>query len=272
MLIKSVTSHDGITMTYSRTKISQNNSWLVIILPFGMPVKIAETFFQYFENDYNVITWEARGILAPFGTLINKNEFAIENHVADLVTILEHMNVFQCDLVGYCSGAGIALAAVNSHPEIFSSLVLVNGDYTLQGEADCWTQFGRDVDSLFPIAASDEKTASFILDKLNNGENEGLPPGFELPFSQTHYFHRLSLNYSSYRSTDFIALARQLKLKTLVISGDKDKQCNTNSARKIKDSMNNSDIYIDPHGDHYEIVREQSNTLKIIKQYLLGQY
>lgn len=268
MNIKTTDSYDGIALTFAHSEISSNKPWLVFILPFGLPLKVAEAFFAFFESNYNVVTWELRSILGSSETKSQKSDFSIEKHVADLSSVLTELNICKCDLVGYCSGAGIAMMAVNSHSEKFNSLILVNGEFTLLNDAACLTQFNRDVSSLYPIAASDIKTAQFILDKLNATSDANLPPGFNLPFSKAGYFHRLAVNYIAYRAVDFPAQASLVKQKTLLITAANDEQCNVNSSMKIKKMIANSDIYIDPEGDHYGIVRHESNTLAVIRDYL----
>jgi pimeloyl-ACP methyl ester carboxylesterase len=267
MQIQSTTSHDGLSLTYGHSEISAEKPWLVFILPFGLEVNVAQAFFSYFEAQYNIVTWQARSILSAKGVTLAKGELSVDNHVSDLLAVLADLNIEQCQLVGYCSGAGIALAAASNHCDKFSGLILVNGEYTLLNEATCMTQYGRDIDSLLPIASTDEKTAQFILDRMQKDDGS-LPEGFHMPFSQAHYLHRYSINYVSYRATDFAALAQTVKHKTFLITGEQDKQANTNSSEKIKALLPNAEIYIDPQSDHYGVVRADSNTLKIISNYL----
>ena len=55
------------------------------------------------------------------------------------------------------------------------------------------------------------------------------------------------------------------------MSGNRDVQANVTSTEKILELMPNSEIHIDPEADHYGILREESNTLVTIWNYLCDQ-
>ncbi|MBU1620590.1 MAG: alpha/beta hydrolase [Gammaproteobacteria bacterium] len=266
--LKSTLSHDGIPLTYMHNEIHPDKKWIVFILPFGLHVNVADAFFSSFEDNYNIVTWEARTILAEADQTFEQKDLSVDNHVADLLTILDTLSIHKSILVGYCSGAGVALAAASNHSDRFSDLILVNGEYVQLKDAGCSTQYGRDIDSLLPIASSGEKAAQFILERMNNNTQSSLPPGFHIPFSKAHFLYRYAVNYVAYRTVDFAALARTIEHKTLLITGGKDKQANVNSSLKIQKLIDNAQIFIDSEGDHYEVVRPESSTLAKISLYL----
>ena len=55
------------------------------------------------------------------------------------------------------------------------------------------------------------------------------------------------------------------------MSGKRDVQANVRSTEKIKELIQNSEIYIDPEEDHYGILREESDTMVTIWNYLYEQ-
>ena len=90
-----------------------------------------------------------------------------------------------------------------------------------------------------------------------------------MPFSQPSYLGRYAANYLHYKSIDFQELASKVTQKTLLMCGSHDIQTNTASTQKIGNLIKNSRIYLDPQGDHYGLLRDNSNTLKYIWNYLL---
>ena len=265
-------SHDGSTLQYGFRDQAPGKPWIALIIPFGLKVEVAQAFFGCFAADYNIVTWEARLILAPPERRIGAGELTVGNHVADLLSVLDACGVKRAALVGYCSGAGIALAALKEAPHRFDDLVLVNGEYTLLKEPSCVTQFGSDIDNLLPMASRDLKSAQFILDRMpfeQRLQNGRAPPAaIHLPFSQAHYFHRYALNYLSYRATDFVALAGDVRRRTLLISGECDLQTNVSSSLKIQRSIPGSQMWVQPNGDHYELLRHGSSTLGQVRSFL----
>ncbi|WP_152452034.1 alpha/beta fold hydrolase [Microbulbifer sp. THAF38] len=228
---------------------------------------IAQPFFETFAKRFNIITYECRLILAPPSRKVVQDELTVDNHAKDLLSLLKYKNINNAILVGYCSGAGIALATENQSPQSFSHLILINGEYTLLDDPDCITQYGMDISNLLPIAAMSEDKAQFILSRLKL-ENPDVPCGVNLPFSQAHYFHRYAINYLSYRSVEYKKLARAVSTPTLLVTGTKDLQTNVSSTEKIQSLILDSLIHIESDGDHYGLLRERSKTLAYLYDYL----
>lgn len=276
---RTLLSHDGCTLRIGYCDQAPGRPWIALIIPFGLQVEVARAFFDFFAADYNIVTWEARLILEPPARSIGPGELTVGNHVADLLAVLDACSVERATLAGYCSGAGIALAALKAAPHRFGDLVLVNGDYVLLKEPSCVTQFGSDIDSILPMASRDLKTAQFILDRMRSIlegmpsdqrlQNDRAPPaGIHLPFSQAHYFHRYAVNYLSYRATDFVTLACAVRRRTLLIAGECDLQTNVTSSGRIHRCIPGSRIWVAPSGDHYELLRRSSSTFDQVRSFL----
>jgi pimeloyl-ACP methyl ester carboxylesterase len=217
------------------------------------------------------VTWESRLILDPSEREARPEDFAIINHVYDLVSVLRACRVSRAFLVGYCSGAGIGLAAANRFPQLFSSLTLVHGEYTLLSDESCTTQFAADIDSLLSMAAKSDAGARQVFERVSSDRplvNQHIPEGVDTPFTRLPYLRRHAMNYLAYKSADFKKLARSVVHRSLLLTGDRDTQANVESTRKIHELMRNADIHVDPDADHYGILREDSKTLATIWNYL----
>jgi pimeloyl-ACP methyl ester carboxylesterase len=265
--------HDGVTLRYRCSVASENRPWLVFVIPFGLSIEIADAFFDYFANKLNVVAWESRLILSLQDRKLSKQDFALENHARDLLSIADVMSIDNAILVGYCSGAGVALAAANLRPEKFQRLVLVHGEFVFLKDDSCMTQVGKDIDSILPIASKGEDKAQLILDRvasLQQRRGADLPAHLDinLPFSNRRYLHRYALNYLAYRESDFESLARGIDVQTLVMAGDADKQTCVASASRIGRTLRQARIFVDANADHYGVVRNRSNTLQEIDRFI----
>jgi pimeloyl-ACP methyl ester carboxylesterase len=268
---ESVVSHDGISLRYAVRSVNSDKPWIAFILPFGMKMEMARPFFDFFEPHYRILTWEARSILENSDRGVREREFSIENHVLDVRTILDHNHIGRAIFVGYCSGAGVALAAANRFPQLIAKLILVHGEYVLLNHEGCTTQFSREIDVLLSMAAKDEEHLNLVFEKIENqriGGGPSRPPGIDYPFTKLRHFRRYAANYLEYKSADFLELARQVGHKTLLMCGALDAQVNLASAEKMNAMVPNSEIFIDPHADHYGVLRDESNTLVRIWNYL----
>ncbi|TQV81083.1 alpha/beta fold hydrolase [Aliikangiella coralliicola] len=268
---KKIQSHDGFELNYAVSESQPGKPWIALIIPFGLKLSMAKHFFDFFGPGYNVITWETRSILDSEDRGVTENEFDIENHILDLRTILTECPVKKFIMVGYCSGAGLALAAANRFPQLIDDLILVHGEYTMLNDAACTTQFAMEIDSLLSLAASDEEHLKLVFEKIKSQrfeESANRPDGIDLPFTELAYLRRYAANYLAYKDVNFEKLARFVAHKTLLISGERDVQANATSTEKIHELMPNSEVYIDPEADHYGILREDSSVMVTIWNYL----
>jgi pimeloyl-ACP methyl ester carboxylesterase len=275
MDIRAILNSDGIEIRCAVTEMLHDRGTLVLIIPFGLRVEIAKPFFDHFADHFNVVCWESRLILAPEDRHVELNELTIEHHVRDLFFVLDFLSITSCNLIGYCSGAGVALKAVTQQPVRFDRLALVNGDYTLTGNKQYMTQHGSDIDSILPICATDVKTAGYILAKLDlsgSASGEDLPEGIFLPFSNPVYFHRYGINYHSYKHADFVELANKVETASLVVAGGIDKQTNVESSRFIHENLKDSLFHIQQDADHYDVLRAGSGVLSFLERYFLTNF
>lgn len=272
MMERSVRCRDGVVLRCATTDIRAKKPWIMLLIPFGLKQEIAESFFDFFEPQYNVVTWESRVILrADISEADEAKQLCIQMHVEDVNAVACSCDIESAYVVGYCSGAGVALAATKQYPNLVDCLILVHGEYTMLGDASCTTQFAKEIDSLLSLAAQDEEHLALVFNKIKGDRFEAehnRPNGIDVPFSELHYFRRYALNYLSYKSVDYPALAKEINHDALVMAGGLDLQANVMSSRKINECLPNSKLLVDPDADHYGILREDSNTLVNIWNYL----
>jgi pimeloyl-ACP methyl ester carboxylesterase len=255
---------DGVHLSYAVGEYQEGKPWMALIIPFGLRVTIARPFFDFFQPQFNIVSWESRLILSPDEQPAPAGAFELQRHVSDFEAVLTTCNIRRCVVVGYCSGAGIALSAANRYPHRISHLVLVHGEYVLLNEPGCSTQFAREMDGLLTMAHTDENHLRKIFEKVRDERldaGDHRPQGIDLPFSKLEFLRRHAQNYQAYKKADFQKLARFVKHRTLLMTGKKDAQANVASTVKIKDAMPNAVLHVDDAADHYGILREDSSTL-----------
>ena len=273
MRIGNLVSRNGVQLRCASSSDGETKPWLILILPFGLKVEFAEAFFRRFETTYRIVSWESRLIFSAPDRELDDADFGIENHVADLLAIIEAYGIERADLVGYCSGAGIALAAVKSYPHYFDSLVLVHGEYAMLDDEGCVTQIGKDIDNILPFAAQGQDKAQFVLDRISSlpqGETDDISghEDINLPYKHCEHLHRYARSYLVYRAVDFTELARTVDKSTIAMTGHADQHTNVASSARISDLIRNSRLFVDDDSDHYGVLRRDSNTLQQIRQFL----
>lgn len=267
-----VTASDGKRLRVFRGDWREAKPFLTLILPFGLRLDAAGTLCAILSCEFNVVTWQGRS-LCDQPPAAHESGMTPEVHVQDMCSVLDALGVRKTDVVGFCSGAGIALVAARIEGHRIDRLALVCGEYMLSPAVCPQSNFQREVDSLLPLAAESLNYAAALCEKLT-ASRVGVPAKTEfdeevlVPFSSAARLHRHGLNYLSYRGTDFMTLAGEVPHRTRVISTDGDEQVCPASSRVIAALLRNAERHVVVPGDHYEILREKNAVNDSIIEFL----
>jgi 3-oxoadipate enol-lactonase len=88
--------------------------------------------FEILSRTWRTVAYDHRG---TGGTRCTASAITFEALVADLFTVMDALGIDQCVVAGESAGAAIVLEAVLRRPERFSGLVIVDGRYTGQRNA-----------------------------------------------------------------------------------------------------------------------------------------
>lgn len=258
-------ARDGVIVEYATAQVAPEAPWVVLVLPFGTRVSVASKVVAALQN-FNVLTWSSRLVLSPLWEPVDRKSLALHRHLADLEDLLVLHGIERYQLVGYCSGAGVALVAARALARRPQQLILVNGEFVLFRQSDCVTPTGRDVDRLLSIAARDAGTARLVWQKLEDSRstNSHVPQGMDLPYRHPTFLYRYAIGYLAYREVDFADAARSVHLKSHVLAGGRDPITNVQASEYIASHLSGAELYVDPTGGHYEILRRSSATLQRI--------
>ncbi|HEV3037451.1 MAG TPA: alpha/beta hydrolase [Candidatus Angelobacter sp.] len=272
----SASSSNGATLQCCHTAVDKKKSSLLIALPFGVPVSVAHAPFEKFGSNYNVVTWESRYILNLEQDFSGQEKMTPNEHVEDMLSILKALDIKVCCLIGYCSGAGISLVAAKQYPDVFSELILVNGEYQLFKKGHKGTFYQRSIDAFLPLVAASRAKASSMFStmagisqaKTNGQPQTELDQQINLPFTREETLFRYAKNYMGYRDFDALSTAREVQLKTFVLTGQMDQHSNSENSDAVSDCIPGAKKFVDAKGDHYEFCRAGSLTLDVLSTHL----
>jgi pimeloyl-ACP methyl ester carboxylesterase len=271
----SVLGSSGAMLKCCHTQLNPRNPTVLIALPFGVPASIAHAAFEKFGREFNVVTWETRYVLNLDEAFTGEEKLAPSEHVSDMIHILASLRIKTCFLIGYCSGAGISLLAARQHPEIFTELILVNGEYQLFRKGHVSTNYQRSIDTFLPEVAVGRPNARAIFAKMSEvsqaskaAEPSELELQINLPFSREEYLFRYAKNYMAYRDFDALTVASEICGRTFVVTGRMDVHSSMENSGAVFECLRNAQKFVDDEGDHYAFCRADSLTLAEIDAYL----
>ena len=126
---RDVRSTDGSILRAQR-RMNSGDSAVVMFNAVGIPSAIFDPIMKSLCGRHTVVTWESRGLPSP-GPL-SPAGFAYENHVDDAERIFSAFDLTRVHLVGWCSGADVAVRFALRHPTRVATLTLINGAYGFQ--------------------------------------------------------------------------------------------------------------------------------------------
>lgn len=253
-----ISSFDGHAITVAHAPLLPQRPYVVIALPFGSRPSVAQRLCSRLSTRFNVLTWQTRSIVDEAAGDMEEIILTPDMHADDLAHLLRYFGVGTCDVIGFCSGAGIALLAAARHPSRINRMVLVCGEYMVPPRLCPRTSFQRDVDCLLPLAAVDRPTAALLWEKIAAAPDPAdldLDEDVALPFSTPEYLYRHGVNYVGYSRVDFLTVATSVTQRALLISTADDRQVSSRTSELIAERLPNNRGHVLVAGDHYELLR-----------------
>lgn len=266
-------SFDDRALNVFHTPLSGAKEHVVVALPFGVRHAMADKVYAALAERYNVATWESRFVLDHHADAPDARIDATM-HVQDMKEVIDFLlaaHVRPVHVVGYCSGAGIALLGAARYPDAIARLALVSGEFMLPATLCAPGPFQREVDVILPTAASDRDSAQFVYDSIASGrsvEQSEFHGFIALPFSSAEYLYRYGRNYVAYRDNDFPAAAAQVTQPTLILYARQDQHVAPQGSEVLRRHLRQPVASLAVDGDHYEFCRGNRAMLASLTDFL----
>ncbi|HEX2147553.1 MAG TPA: alpha/beta fold hydrolase, partial [Pseudorhizobium sp.] len=143
----------GVTIAYDVAMVSAANPVLVLINSLGTDSRIWHLVVPKLAEDFTVVTYDKRGHgLSDLGN----PPYRIEDHVADLEGLLDHLEFSQVILCGLSVGGLVAQGLYAQRPDLVKAMVLADTAHKI-GTAEMWNK---------RIGAIEENGVASILDDI----------------------------------------------------------------------------------------------------------
>jgi pimeloyl-ACP methyl ester carboxylesterase len=126
-----VVVRDGVRLAVLRTDIDAQRPTVLFINAVGMAASLCTELLADFQRaGYNAITWELRGSPGPTPEV---GDSTLAEHARDGRHILDALGVTRTHVLGWCTGASIALFLADLLGDRLSRLVATDGAYLFDG-------------------------------------------------------------------------------------------------------------------------------------------
>jgi len=265
-------SHDGVALRVYRSAPDPAKPALLIVLPATTMVALIGAAAERLARSFNLITWETRLVHDPAPAGDEASAMSLQANVGDLECVFRYFELSRAYLIGYCTGAPVALHAAARHPGWFPKLALVAGSYFTQpGECEL-TQHERDILKIMPHIAAGEKNAAALSKTFvylrDSGKLQGDAFALETyrPFYEGRSLYRLGLLVDDLIRHGSRPAARAIAVPALVAAGRDDTQTHYASSVLLRSEMRDAELYLDD-GDHYAFCRGEALLMERIARF-----
>ncbi len=247
---------------------------VLVALPLATRPSFVAPALRALARRFRVYTWEARLMLDTRATFDAPGELSLEAHARDAAALLERFGLEQAALVGYCSGAALALHLCARLPGRFARLALVSGAYFLRPEQCELTQYERDVLALAPqMAQSRARAARIHSDFFAEGRAfrrraHEFADEILRPYADAESLYRFGSGLLALIEGDSQAVARRVSVPALVAWGGRDDQTHPGSSALVAAALHGCEAHFDPELDHYALCRAHEGLVSRVAGFL----
>jgi nucleoside-diphosphate-sugar epimerase/pimeloyl-ACP methyl ester carboxylesterase len=252
----------------------------VLVNAIGMPVEFWSRFAKQLSDDFFVLTWETRACPNVDLSCDVKNH-SFTHHVHDMFAVLDRFEVDEASIVGWCSGAQIALKGASTHPERVRRVASVNGSFG--GAAGVpMTVFEEKLREVMPKIAKDWRMAEIYFNVVYGNRVAGGVDHADLhekneqasavltsvdpallhltsrPFESVESLFRYSRMIAASLNEDVSQWIGHVNAPVLLYTGKRDVTAHPECTRWVAQRLRDASLMIDDDGDHFTFYEEPS--------------
>ena len=257
----SFASINGVTLHHSLTG-AQDASPLILVNSLGTDLRIWADVVPLLANRHRVLTYDKRGhglSDAPPGP------YSIDDHIADLLGLADHVGLNRFALCGISIGGMIALRFAAVHPAKVRSLIACDTGPAI-GTAQMWNDRIANVRANGMSAIADAVVGRWIT------------PGFRAANPAAFAGWRTMLERCSpegyvascatVRDTDLTPDLPRISAPTLILVGDSDVTTPPEMARRLADAIPNAHLRQVRDAGHVPAIEQPQALAELIREHL----
>ena len=219
---------------------------VVLVLPLGMGEESSEELRGAFSNHcVNVISSS------------NLERFLSQDQSTDLIKgIVGDSKPRSITVVGYCSGAGLAINLVAVTELNIDILILVAGEF-LTGEPSHQTDFSRGMDQILKMALRSQREAEVVSNSMRKmremmSDSDAWALANFNPFQDGAYLYFYAQAYHKYKKNNYLELAHAIDNEVHFVYGKSDEVVSSKAGENMLAIFQKTKIWFE-EGDHKSI-------------------
>ncbi|MBA2664408.1 MAG: alpha/beta fold hydrolase [Bradymonadaceae bacterium] len=234
-----LTSPDGCKLYYETHGFDHDGEVIVLLNGMTQSTQHWSTHTRALRDQYRVLTYDARG---QGQSEIGTSPLGLDQHAADLIALLDHLQVHRAHLVGFSHGARIAMGFANYASHRLLRLVLCSATARPSALARTIVRSWYEVLNRAGLEAMAWSSLPTILGEQYLSQNERLLSSIvKASVARNSREGVTALLEAMMRYPDLESLAQNVRAPTLVISATADPLVEPAGAANLAELC---------HGDH----------------------
>ncbi|MFC4534153.1 alpha/beta fold hydrolase [Sphaerisporangium dianthi] len=254
---------------------------VVVVMPCGMPARLAEEWMRFLAVDHFVLTWETRGLFGDVGdvTAAGPPPAEIGAQAGDLLAVMDHFGVGQAHLMCLCGGAVIGLAA--AHQDVaegrdasssrVGSLSLWHGDFAGIPAAEK-TSHQQNLVALMEMGAAGPDRAAAIHPVLCQTMLSEVPPDLAhlvvYPYATPELLYRYCRVNGTIMTTDVTPWLSGIGRPVLVVTSTDDRTAHPDGSKTVAQALPDAILHVRPHGDHISLFKGGADLMPLLGDFI----
>jgi 3-oxoadipate enol-lactonase len=253
---------NGITLHYRITGSPADKPVLVFSNSLGTDLRIWDDVVDRLKDDYAIVTYDKRGHgLSDCGP----KPYRIEDHVADLAALLDHLALKNVILCGLSVGGLIAQGLVASRPDLVKTLILSDTAHKI-GTAESWNARIDAIARNGLASILDPVMERWFTAAFRSPENPAYPIYCNMFIRQPTEGYIATCE--AIRDADFTLSTANISLPTLVIVGDQDGSTPPDLVRSTADMIAGARFEVIAGAGHLPCIEQPRAFVALVRDFL----
>ncbi len=255
---------DGVALNYRVS--GRGDRPLVLVHGVGSYREAWDGVIARLSDDFRILSFDLRG---HGGSARVKGRYDIDDFTGDVLALTDHVGFERFDLAGFSLGGLIAQRLALTHPERLRRLVLLS---TVSGRSD--DERERVLTRLAALQAGDRGSHyDASLSRWLTEDFQARNPELIAELRRRNAQNDPDCYASAYRvlaETDFGGLIDQIRLPTLIATGEHDQGSNPRMSRYMHERIAGSRLHILPGLRHSLLNEAPDQVAALMRDFLMG--
>ena len=255
---------NDVTLHHQLIGAPEGRPVLVFINSLGTDFRIWRDVIVQFAGDAAIVAYDKRGHgLSDTGT----TPYAMEDHVADLAGLLDHLNVRNAVICGVSVGAMIAQGLALSRPDLVRALVLC-GAVSKAGEAAVWNGRIDTVNEQGIAGLADATMERWFTAAFRSPDNAAFSGYLNMLLRSP--VDGYTATCAALRDADYTDRVGTISVPTLCMVGEYDGSTPPLAVKRLADLIPGARFETIPDAGHLPMIEQPQAVVALIRSVLAG--